>query len=112
MELLSDEWVKALVKVSEAAADASDRSATIELAIGKTRQAVLSMVDGRVVGKGRADDVEVSIPFTEEQLHSILTGDESLAQAYIRGDVKPVGSTGAFIAFVELAESGALTQLA
>ena len=71
------------------------------------------MVEGRVTGPfdGDDDDIDVSIPFTGDQLQAYLVGDDSIARAYIRGDVKPVGSTGPWLSFVELVESGALASL-
>lgn len=116
MEALTDEWVEALVGASAAASDdqVGERSGIIELVIGKNRRAVVSMVEGRVVGPSDAegDDIDVSIPFSDDQLRSYLSGEESIAQAYIRGDVKPVGSSGPWLSFVELVESGALRSLA
>lgn len=115
MAPLSEEWVDALVAASAEATDdqVGDRSGIIELTIGKSRRAVLSMVDGRVVGPSDAtgDDIDVSIPFSEDQLQGYVSGDDSIARAYIRGDVKPVGSTGPWLSFVELVESGALAPL-
>ncbi len=115
MEALSEEWVEAVVAAS-AGADADsigDRSGLVELTIGKKRRAVLAMVDGRIVGSSDAadDDIDVSIPFSEDQLRGYLTGEDSIARAYIRGDVKPVGSTGPWLSFVELVESGSLRSL-
>ncbi len=117
MEALSDAWVDALVAASAAASDdqVGEHSGVIELTIGKTRRAALSIVDGRVVGavetEGSVDGVDVSVPVSDDQLNGYLAGTDSIAQAYIRGDVKPVGSTGPWLAFVELVESGALGQL-
>ncbi len=115
MEPLSEEWIDALVAASAAAAadQVGDRSGVIELTIGRKRRAVLRMVDGRVVGPfdGDDDEIDVSVPFTDDQLRAYLTDDDSIARAYIRGDVKPVGSTGPWLSFVELVESGALHSL-
>ena len=116
MEALGVEWVEALVTASASATEdqIGDRSGIIELTIGKKRRAVVSMIDGRVVGPSDAegDDIDVSIPFTERQLKGYVSGDDSIAQAYVRGDVKPVGSSGPWLAFVELVESGALATMA
>lgn len=116
MEALTEEWVEALVAASAAAPDdrVGDRSGAIELTIGKKRRAVVSMVEGRVVGSSDAegDDIDVSIPFTDDQLRAYLSGEKSIAQDYIRGDVKPVGSTGPWLSFIELVESGSLHPLA
>lgn len=113
---MSEEWVDALVAASAAADDdqIGDRSGVLELTIGKQRRAVVAMVEGRVIGPSDAegDDIDVSIPFSDDQLRAYLAGDESIARAYIRGDVKPVGSTGPWLSFVELVESGTLRSLA
>ena len=70
--------------------------------------------DGRFVDPDDKtdDEVDLSIPITGEQLQAFLSGEESMAEAYIRGDLKPVGSTGLFLSLVELVESGALKSLA
>lgn len=116
MDALTEDWVEALVVASAAASEdqVGERSGIIELTIGKNRRAVVAMVEGRVVGPSDAegDEIDVSIPFADDQLQAYLSGDESIAQAYIRGDVKPVGSTGPWLSFVELVESGALRSLA
>ncbi len=105
-EPLSQEWVSAVI-------DASDHrvgsSGVVAIAIGKTKKAVLEIVDGRVtdgrsVGKDDPGDVGVTIPVTGSQLEALVSGQESLAQAFMRGDVKPEGSTGPLLAAVELFE--------
>lgn len=116
MDALTEEWVEALVAASAAATDdqVGERSGIIELTIGKNRRAVVAMVEGRVIGpsNAEADDIDVSIPMSDDQLRAYLSGEESIAKAYIRGDVKPVGSSGPWLSFVELVESGALQSLA
>lgn len=101
--VLDDQWVTELVSAS-ASVD-GERSATVAVTIGKKQQAVLSIEDGKVVGVGDADHIEVTVPVTSAQLASFIDGTESVAQAYMRGDLKPVGSTGALLAFVELFEN-------
>lgn len=108
-ELLSDEWVAAL---AEASADRSapGLSGSIAIAIGKTKRAAFEIVDGRV--SPVAADVEpgVTIPVTAKQLAAVLEGSESLAQAFMRGDVKPAGATGPLMAAVELFEDSTFRQ--
>ena len=100
---LDDAWVEELVAAS---ADVSgDRSAVVAVTIGKKQQAVLTIEAGRVTGGGDAEAAAVSVPVTSDQLRSFMDGSESVAQAYMRGDLKPVGSTGALLAFVELFEN-------
>lgn len=107
---LSEDWVASVIDATQRAptSSLSDRSAVVALTVGKSNRAVLQFEHGRVVGLGDDDDVEVTIPFTAEQLDAMASGRESMAQAYIRGDLKPEGSTGAFLAVVELFESGIL----
>ncbi|MEM9653186.1 MAG: SCP2 sterol-binding domain-containing protein [Actinomycetota bacterium] len=103
--LLDEQWIASLI---DASADVSgDHSAVVAVAIGKKQQAVLTIESGRVVGAGDEDAVAVTVPVTSEQLQAFADGSESVAQAYMRGDVKPVGSTGALLAFVELFENPA-----
>jgi hypothetical protein len=103
-----------VVEVSQRAeaSSLSDRSTVVALTVGKSKRAVLRFEDGRIVGSADDDDVEVTIPFTAQQLEAMMAGRESMAQAYIRGDLKPEGSTGAFLAAVELFESGLLADSA
>ena len=111
-EALSEEWVAAAI-------DASDHrigsSGVVAIAIGKTKKAVLEIVDGRVaagrsLGSEDPDDVGVTIPLTGKQLDALVSGEESLAQAFMRGDVKPVGATGPLLAAVELFEDEQFRQ--
>lgn len=102
---LDDAWVATLV---EASADITGgHSAVVAVTIGKKQQAVVNIEAGRVTGGGDEDAVAVTIPVTANQLASFSDGSESVAQAYMRGDLKPVGSTGALLAFVELFENPA-----
>ncbi len=109
-EPLSGDWVASVVEASQraGASSLSNRSTVVALTVGKSTRTVLRFEHGRVVGRGDDDTVEVTIPFTSEQLRAMIAGRESMAQAYIRGDLKPEGSTGAFLAVVELFESGLL----
>lgn len=100
---LDDGWVAEMVAASSDLA--GDRSAVVAVTIGKKQQAVLQIEAGRVVGAGDEDAVAVTVPVTSDQLVSFVDGSESVAKAYMRGDLKPVGSTGALLAFVELFEN-------
>ena len=80
------------------------RSGRIAIATGKTRAVGMEITDGRVVGPVDVDGAEVRIPVTAAQLAAFTAGDESLAQAYMRGDVKPEGSTRALLALVDVLE--------
>ncbi len=106
-EALTAEWIDVLAQASVAAPSAGGRSGVVAVTIGKKRRAVLTIEAGRVVGGGDDDAVEVTVPTTVDQLASIVDGSESLARAYMRGDIKPVGSVGALLALIELFESDA-----
>ena len=105
VEPLSDGWVDALVWASARVEPASARSAVVEFTIGKKTRAAVAIAGGRFVGPAPdGDEPEVSIPSTAAQLATFVDGSESMAQAYMRGDLKPVGSTGALLAVVALFE--------
>ncbi|MEM9131637.1 MAG: SCP2 sterol-binding domain-containing protein [Actinomycetota bacterium] len=108
-EPLSAEWVTSLVEAS--AECEGSGSAEVELAIGKTKQARFSIEGGRVTGP--VDDeaeVGVRVPLTGAQLTALIDGSESLAQAFMRGDIKPEGSTGHLLPLVELFEDVSFRQ--
>lgn len=101
VEPLTDEWVEAL---AEASVDRRGRSGVVAIAIGKKKLAVLDIIEGRVAVGAAPEAAAVTIPVTGKQLDAILSGEESLAQAFMRGDVKPAGATGALLAAIELFE--------
>ncbi|MEM7340661.1 MAG: hypothetical protein AAF467_18540 [Actinomycetota bacterium] len=106
---LSDEWVAALVAAS---ADRQGRGAgeTVAITIGKTKAAAFAITDGQVAGPGDPEDAAVTVPVTAAQLDAIVAGETSLAQDFMRGDVKPVGATGPLLALVELFEDEAFRR--
>lgn len=108
-EVLSQAWVAA---VAEASADRSGvgTAGVVAITIGKTRQAVLHIEDGRVQAPGEGVEAGVTIPLTARQLEAIVAGTESLAQSFMRGDVKPVGATGPLLAAIELFEDVSFRQ--
>lgn len=110
---LDDAWVDALVAASGRAVAPSGRSAVAEFTIGKTQRAVVEIVDGRVVGPatmGDGDEADISVPLTGPQLDSFVDGSESMSKAYMRGDLKPVGATGALLAVFALFDDPAFRQ--
>ena len=114
MEPLTEEWTAAVIAAAEAADSPirGDISGTVAFAIGKKRQASVALSEGRL---GPADDgeVDLTLPFaSDEELAAYLSGEQSVVKAYIRGDFKPVGSTGVLIPMIELIESGALASVA
>lgn len=103
--VLNDGWIARMVEASAELTDVTGHSGVVAVTIGKHQQAVLEIVDGRVVGAGDADGAAVTVPVTTDQLDGYTTGALSMATDYMRGDVKPVGSTGAFLALLELFEN-------
>ncbi|MCP3987594.1 MAG: hypothetical protein GY724_00850 [Actinomycetia bacterium] len=110
-EVLSEGWVAALIEASADRSGAgSGDGGQVAIAIGKTKRAEFRIVDGRVTEPDGATDGEsgepvgVTIPMTAKQLAAIVGGTESLAQAFMRGDVKPEGATGPLLAAIELFE--------
>jgi hypothetical protein len=99
---LDQAWIDSLVGASEAVEPAVTRSAVVGFTIGKTKGATIRIVDGRVAGPADGVEPDVSIPVTAEQLAGFEAGTESMAKSFMRGDLKPVGSTGALLAVLAL----------
>jgi putative sterol carrier protein len=64
----------------------------------------LEIVDGRVVGAVPPAEAAVAVPLSGAQLAAILDGSVSMAQAFMKGDLKPEGATGPLLALIELFE--------
>jgi putative sterol carrier protein len=112
VDALSNEWVEAIAEASAPRAGAG-RSGRVAITVGKSKRAVLDIVDGEVrtpVTHDADGDPEVTIPVTGKQLTALIDGEESLAQAYMRGDIKPEGATGPLLAAVELFEDAAFRR--
>ncbi|MGI9615837.1 MAG: SCP2 sterol-binding domain-containing protein [Acidimicrobiales bacterium] len=111
IDALSDEWLAAVATASAPRAG-TGRSGRVAITIGKSKRAVLDIVDGEVKAVDEAIDDEpaVTVPVTAKQLVAVIDGDESLAQAFMRGDVKPVGATGPLLAVIELFEDDDFRQ--
>ncbi|MEL6985895.1 MAG: hypothetical protein AAFO29_25925 [Actinomycetota bacterium] len=111
---LDQAWVDALAKASQSIEPAVAASAIVELTIGKTKRAALQITDGRITGSAdeAAGEVEpeVSIPVTGAQLASFCDGTESMSKAFMRGDLKPVGSTGALLPLFALFDDPAFVE--
>lgn len=96
---LSDEWVAALVTATAARTPVDGLDGVVTLAIGKTTRVTIEIVAGQVTGQtDREGDVEV--PFTKPQLGAWSEGDLVPSVAYMKGDLKPVGATGPFLALL------------
>ncbi len=107
---LDDGWIEAVTAASGAAEPALAGSAVVEFTIGKTERAVLRIVDGRFAGGAGEAEPEVSIPVTAEQLTDFVDGRESMSRAFMRGDLKPVGSTGALLPVLALFDDPAFRE--
>lgn len=77
----------------------------------------LEIRDGRVVGPaasaaGDGPEAEpvVTVPVSRAQLQAMAEGTQSMAQAFMRGDLKPEGSTRALLALIELFEDPAFRR--
>ena len=108
-DITSDAWLEALVQAS-ADRTGLGTAGIVAIAVGKTKQATFAIVDGRVGPAEPGAEPGVTIPLTAKQLASILDGTESLAQSFMRGDVKPEGATGPLLAAVELFEDATFRQ--
>ncbi len=107
-EALTDEWVQELIAATAELASTEAPSTPVALTIGKKRGAVLVLEGGRVVGGSaglEGEAVELTVPTTAEQLEQFLDGTDSMARAYMRGDIKPVGPTGQLLYLVEIFEA-------
>jgi putative sterol carrier protein len=105
MTPLSPEWEQRLVAGSGAAPARPGVDARVAVRLGTTVRRVLDIRDGRVVAVGDGDtEADVELPLTADQLSALAAGELSLARAYMRGDLKPVGSSGAVAVAVEVFE--------
>lgn len=100
----SDEWVNQLVAVTADRAGVPGVSGVVGLGTEKSPQVVLQFQEGKVAGPSQAEP-EVVIPITQLQLDAWTRGELSLSVAYMKGDVKPVGSSGALLAALEVLDS-------
>ena len=102
--------LRADVLVDAAAAASAGRSVagmSGVVAVNLDGQAVgLEIVDGRVVGAASPLEAPVTVPLTGTQLSAVLDGTVSMAQAFMKGDLKPEGATGPLLALIELFEDG------
>ncbi len=103
-EAFSDEWVAEMIAAHAERPAVPGLSGVVGLGVGKKVAVVVSITDGRITGSvdlsGAGDDVEpgVTIPFSGAQVEAWQSGELDLSEAYMMGDLKPVGSTGALLA--------------
>ena len=103
-------WVARVVEASSGAAARPGLDARVALAIDGDR-AVFDIRDGRITAPAGPDaEPEVEVPLTAEQVAELAAGGVSLAVAYMRGDIKPVGSSGALAVLIEVVDEPATWQ--
>ena len=104
---LSDEWVAALVSATAARTPVDGLDGVVTLAIGKTTRVTIEIVGGQVTGQTDGDG-DVEVPFTKAQLSAWSEGDLVPSVAYMKGDLKPVGATGPFLALLAVMDDRAV----
>jgi len=104
---MDESWIQQMAHASAGRPDPAIGGGIVTLAVGKTKS-VTFVIDGGQVRSVGHDDSEllpsVRVPLKGAQVDSLLSGSQSLAQSFIRGDIKPVGATGALVGLVELFE--------
>jgi hypothetical protein len=103
-EVFSDAWVEELVEATGDRHGVPGVSGVVGLGHGKKPKIVLEFSDGKVLGPSDAEP-EVIIPISKSQLEEWSDGGLKLTVAYMKGDVKPVGSTGALLAALEVLDN-------
>jgi len=104
MAVDAEHFVEAAVAAS-AGRSVAGMSGVVGLSVGKQAVA-LEIVDGRVVGPASPLEAPVTVPLTGPQLSALVDGSVSMAQAFMKGDLKPEGATGPLLALIELFEDG------
>lgn len=100
---LDQTWLDRAVEVTAGRPD-TGLDGTAVITVGK--EAVLTVIieGGRVVGEGGAEG-DCELPFTRRQLDAYLAGDLDPTVEYMRGDLKPTGSTQAILAALDVLEA-------
>ena len=105
-EPFTDDFIDELVARSADRPAIPGLSGDVGLGIGSKVDAdsvdvTLAIVDGRAVGSTERPP-EVVIGLSKKQVPEWLAGELVLARAYMMGDLKPVGASGALFAGLEL----------
>lgn len=105
-EPLTAAWIDELVAATSEREPISSLNGIVGLGIGSkvnvtNASAVFSIVEGRATGVSE-ETPEVAIPFSAKQLDEWMSGDLVLTEAYMKGDLKPVGASGPLFAALEL----------
>ncbi len=96
----SSALVASLVAATADRVSAGGLGGVVALSLGGVA-AVVDLADGRVVGPSSATP-EVQLTLTGPQHEAWRAGTLSLAEAYMKGDLKPEGSTRALAAALEV----------
>ena len=92
----SDEWVDELVELSSTREPIAGLSGVVRLG-----DLAVAIVDGQATGVS-AETPEVEIPLSKKQVDAWSAGELVLTEAYMKGDLKPVGTSGPLFAGLEL----------
>lgn len=106
---LPGDWVDRLVTGSARTPARPGLAATVAVCVGSDERVVLEIRNGQVVGTSDVE-AQVELPLTAAQVEALTDGSLSLARAYMRGDVKPVGPSGAIAVVVEVFEADGTWQ--
>ncbi len=105
-EPFTPDFVDELVAVSAEREPIPGMSGDVGLGVGSKVDAskvsvVMSIVDGRAIGTtDRAPDIVIGL--AKKQVPEWLDGSLVLTEAYMKGDLKPVGASGPLFAALEL----------
>ncbi len=104
MVTLDQAWLDAAVEAT-AARPATGLDGTASIVVGKERALTIEVSDGRIVGEATGA-AQCEVPFTPRQVEAYLSGNLRPAVEYMRGDMKPTGSTRAILAVLDALEAG------
>jgi|GEM_PF-5759252 len=79
----------------------SGLSGTVALQVNKIKLSI-KISDGQVEELNESEQPDLQLKLSEQDLSDIITGTKSFEEDFIRGDVKPEGSTGSILALCEL----------
>ncbi|MFW2381376.1 MAG: hypothetical protein ACN4GZ_06410 [Acidimicrobiales bacterium] len=71
-----------------------------QLLIGKVEAITVNIDDGRIVGEA-VGTPQCQVSFSKPQAEALVGGELKLSVEYMRGDLKPTGSTAAIVALID-----------
>lgn len=104
MVTLDQAWLERAVEAT-AARPATGLDGTATIVVGKEPSVTIEVHDGRIVGEA-IGATECEVPFTPRQVEAYLSGQLRPTVEYMRGDMKPTGSTRAILAVLDALEAG------